>query len=295
MSTLGSMVDEVLGELVTFDQPRATYLTAAAGPADREISVTNTQYFSQGVAEIGDELIFIDSVDMGSNKLLIAPDGRGYMGTIPTSHAVDARVNFGPRWTRKQVTQAVNDTIVGTFPTLWGVKQHQFPFNVARATYELPADAEQVLSVQADQFGPSRSQQELRRFYMTPGAPADEFTSGKSLTLLEGVSPGQTVTVTYRARPTPLASSTAQLVESGLRESARLVVLYGAVAQLTAFIDVSRLDVGTAQADEYDSKTAVGTAARASSQLIARYQLELENERQRLRLAHPVSMNMRKR
>src|SRR5690606_37782540 len=103
------------------------------------------------------------------------------------------------------------------------------------------------------------------------------------------------LTVRYRKALTALSNPEQELTDSGLRETARLAVVYGACAQLTATMDVSRLSVGTARVDEYDERNPVGTASKIAGQFTARHQLELEAERQRLWAQEPVAVYMRRR
>jgi len=59
------------------------------------------------------------------------------------------------------------------YPTLFGVAQTQFTFTPAVTTYEMPAEAENVLRVTADLNGPSREQQIIRRFDFNSVAPLE--------------------------------------------------------------------------------------------------------------------------
>ena len=297
MSTFADLQNEVLGHLygLGLNQPRAAFLTVAVDETELVLTVTDASDFGQGVAEIGGEVVFIESVDAAASTLTISPDGRGYFGTTATAHAVDARIGFAPQLPRYRVKAAVNDVILGTYPTLFGVAQTQFTANPAVTTYELPAEAERILSVTADQFGPSREQQVVRQYSFSSQAPTDEWATTNTVTLGEAVSPGATVTVTYLKQPSALSLDADEFTASGLRETAKPAVVLGACAYLTSFMDASRLSVDTAEAAAYAETNQVGIASRISGQLYVKYQIELENERQRLRAATPVAVNVRKR
>lgn len=297
MTTFRQIQDEVLQTLYGYglDQPRATFLTAGISDTDLQLTVIDTTSVGQGVAEIEGELVFIDSVDRSSNIITLAPDGRGFFGTTAAAHAQDARVTIAPVWPRNRVKGAINDIITSVHPTLFGVAQAQFAFNPTTTTYALPAEAERVLSVTADVNGPSREQHIIRHYSFSSVAPTDDWATTNTLTLHEAVSPGRTVTVTYLKQPTALAADGDALSTSGLAETAKLAIVYGSCAQLLSFMDVSRIPVDTARADEYAEKNQLGMASRIAGQLQLKHDLELEKERKRQRQRYPVPITMRKR
>lgn len=296
MSTFDQLCDDVLQTLYGYGlaQPRATFLVSSVADSDYTITVRDASSFEQGVAEIGNETIFIESVDTGSNVLTISPDGRGYYGTTAAAHAADTRVTMAPVWSRQRVAQAINETILGCYPTLFGVGTTTFSFNPSINTYEIPAEAERVLRVTADTIGSSREAMEINRYSFNSTA-SDDFTSGNSITLEKGPFPGRNVNVTYLKALTEITFGDA-FTECGLAESAKLAVKYGACSNLMAFMDGSRLPVNTAQADEYDpSRNGVGTASKISAQLYQRHLMELESERKSLRAATPTPITVRTR
>jgi hypothetical protein len=294
VTTFANLQDEVLRYLYGYglSQPRATRLTAGVSNSVTAFSVSSAADLEQGVAEVDSELVFIESVDRGSN---IATVIRGYLGTTAATHAANAVLTMAPTWPRSSVGRAINDVILSLYPTLFGVAQTQFTFTPSVTTYALPADAERVLKVTADLNGPSLEQQMVRRFDFNSVAPTDDWPNTNTITLMESVSPGRTVTVTYQKALTELVNDSDAITVSGLRETAKLAVIYGACAQLLSFMDASRLPVDSAQADEYDTKNQIGMATRIAGQMRAYQALEVEAERQRLRAATPVAIRMRTR
>lgn len=295
--TFRQVQDEVLQVLTGFglEQPRVSYLTIAVNATDLTFTLKNAANFDQGLAEIEDELVYVDAVDKSANTLTIAPDGRGWYGTTAASHGVNTRITCAPAWSRNRVKAAINDVITGVYPTLWGVAQTQFTFNPSVTTYSLPADAERVLKVTADVNGPSKEQQEIHRYSVNMVAPTDDWATTNTITFQEGVTPGKTVTVTYFKQPSELSTDSANFTTSGLRESAKLAIVYGACAQLASYVDLARLPVDTAEGDEFDSKVQVGTASRIAGQLRLYHENEVEKERKRLRAATPIPITIRKR
>ena len=294
MTTFDDVVNEVLLTLHGYGlaQPRASFLTAGIDDTTTTVAVTDASDFSQGIAEIGDETVFVESVDHDTNTLTLSPDGRGYYGSTATSHSANARIEVGSVWPRRRVKQAINDAIVNTFPTLFGVGVETFTFNPAVTTYDLPDGVESILSVTTDTFGLTNEKLYLNRYSFNSMADS---SGANTITLLEPAFPGRTVTVTYTKAPTALDAGSDLFTDSGLRLSAKTAVVLGACSQLLTYMDAARLPVDTARADEYDSRNAIGTASRVSIQLLQRYEIELERERRRLRTTTPVPVRWRRR
>lgn len=298
MTTFRELQDEILLALHGFGlaQPRATFLTAAATATDLTLSVRSGADLEMGLAEIGGELVFIESVDRAANTVTVAPDGRGYYGTTAAAHAIDTRLTFSPTWPRQRVKAAINDTILSLWPDLWGVAQTQFTYTPAVTTYELPAVAEGVLAVTADTLGPSEQQQIIKRYSFDSSAPTDDWATTNTITLGEAPYAGSTVTVTYRKQPTILTNDDDGLLAvSGLRESSRQLLMLGATANLLSAMDASRLAVDTSTADEVDERNQPGTAARLANQFQIRFELEVAKEQRRLRATTPATINVRYR
>jgi hypothetical protein len=297
VTTFLQLQDEILQTLHGFglSQPRATFLTASIDADDLAISVTDASNCEQGLVEIEGEAIFIESVDRNTNTLTVSPDGRGYYGTTAAAHDADVRCTIAPTWPRHRVKSAINDVIAATYPTLWGVAQTSFTYNPSVTTYALPAEAERILAVTAQVNGPSLEPQTISHYSLNSVAPTDDWATTNIISLHEAVTPGREVTVTYLKQPSALSGDSDAITVSGLRETAKLAIVYGACAQLVSFMDVSRLPVDVAVADEYDEKVQVGMASRISGQLQLRYEMELEKERKRLRATTPVKISVRKR
>ena len=297
MSTFDNLVDDVSQTLHGYGlaQPRASFLSASVGTNDLAFSVIDASGFEQGVAEIGNELVFIESVDYSSSILTISPDGRGYYGTTAATHGINSRITMAPVWSRSRIATAINETILGVYPTLFGVASTSFTFIPAVTTYSLPAETERVLRVTADTIGPSGEQETIKRYSFNSVAPTSKYATGNTITLEQSAAPGRSVTVTYVKQPSEITFGSA-FTACGLSETAKRCIKYGAISSLLAYMDSARLPVDTAQADEYDqSKAGIGTAGRISAQLYQRYLVELETERKRLRAATPTPISVRTR
>lgn len=296
MTTLDALVDDITQTLYGYGlaQPRAAFLVGSHTASTTQIQLDDATGFEQGVAELGNETIFIKSVDYGSNVLTLSGDGRGYYGTTAATHADGSRITMAPTWSRQRIMTAVNEAILGTYPTLFAVTSTSFTWSPAITTYGLPTLADRILRVTADTIGPSQEQVEINRYRFNSVATGS-FATGNSITIEKGGFPGKNINVTYLTAPVEITWGQ-QFSASGLAETAKLAIKYAACSNLLAFMDTSRLPVDTSQADETDpSKNGVGTAMKISAQLYQRYQLELETERKRLRAATPATISVRTR
>lgn len=293
-TTFDDIVTEVRATLRGYGLVReqVTFLNGAVNSSTTTLVVDEGTQIQPGVVEIGTESIWVQSI--ATNTLTVSPDGRGWDGTTAASHSDNARVTLDPPYPAWRIERAINDAIVGTSPDLYGVGTASFAFNPSISTYPLPAEAEGVLSVTADTIGPSLDQEEIYEYKFNSSAPASEFATGNCLTLLRAPFPGRTVTVTYRKNPSEIATGD-NLTDSGLAESARTCVLYGAVSRLLSYVDAARALTDSATGAGYAAVQQIGSATQLAAQLTARYQMELSNEQRRLRQAHPPKVIWRGR
>lgn len=287
MTSFDDVVREVRSTLRGYGliRDRVTFLSGALDATALTFTVDDGSLINPGPVEIDNEIIYVQSVS--TNTVTVAPDGRGWDGTTAATHADDARVTSDPPYPTHRIASAINDTIVGTWPTLYGVASTTFTFNPSVTTYSLPATAERVLSVSATVLGPSKDQAPIRRFNFESNSNATEFPTTNSITLHEVPEPGRTVTVTYATAPVAIASGSV-FTASGLRESAKKAVVFGSVAHLLSYVDAARALATSAVNHEMSEAIRIGSASQLSAQLTARYQMELAMEQNRLRETHPA-------
>jgi hypothetical protein len=292
--TFNEIVNEVRSTLRGYGLVReqVTFLNGSINSSVLAATVDDGSLLQPGVIEIDSECLWVQSI--ATNALTISPDGRGWDGTTAASHADNARVILDPAWPKWRIERAVNDTIVGAAPDIYGVGTTSFTYNPSVQTYSVPADAEGVLKVTADTIGPSLNQDEIYEYKFNSSAPTGEFATGNCVTLLRAPFPGRTVTVAYRKNPSALASGD-DLSDAGLNDSARALIVYGAVGRLLSLVDVSRVHTGTAVSAEFADVNRVGTATQLAAQVSARYQMELSQERRRLDMTYPPRVTWRGR
>ena len=294
MTTFNEMVEEVLINLegFTLRQDRTTYLTAAIDNNDLTLALASGDNIGKGLLEIDDELIHIDSVDRSDRSAVISPFGRGYRGTTAAAHSVNTKVTFAPSLPRLSVKRAINDTIRAIYPNVYGVASTTFTYNPSVTTYSLPADAETVLAVSWDTIGPSNEWLPVRRWRHDPTSNVGEYATGNAISIYEPIVPGRTINVVYTKTPTALTNANDVFTTvTGLEETSRDLIVYGAAYRMVSFIDPGRLSFTSPEADQNDTTRQFGSGTNTARYLLALYQQRLQEESQKLNGKYPVRVH----
>jgi hypothetical protein len=291
MSTFDQLTDSTLLYLYGFTtlQDQATYLTSQASASALTLNVADATTISRGVLEIGDELIWADSVDTSALTATIPPYGRGYRGTTATTHASGTRVVSSPLFPRHLVKQAINESIRAVFPDLMGLGTSTFTYLPAVSTFSLPAGALDVLQVSWQSIGPSKEWFPIRRWRVDKHANTTAFASGATLSLYERIVPGRTVQVVYTKQPSVLSAGSDDFTTvTGLPASSEDVIRLGAAYRMVPFFDSPHLSGMSAEADFAANQRPVGASAQLGRFLLQQYQVRLTEEARRLQSIYPV-------
>ena len=308
-TTLTNMIDEVAVNLAgyTFQQDRATYLTTAVTTTTSSsaspliLSLGSTDNVGKGVIEIDEELMWVDSYDRVANTAVIAPYGRGYLGTTAATHSADTRVAISPTFPRFNVKRAINDTIRALGSSIFAVKSTTFTFNAAVSTYAFAdLNIKNILTVTWQSIGPSKEWIPLRKwdFDSIANAAAFGYTTEQVQTITLGEAPisGRTVKITYATDPVAFTTNAQDYVtQTGLPESTRDVVILGAAYRLLSFLDPARATQVSPQADETDSKRSYGASQTATKQLYALYSQRLAEETKSQQQNYPPKVHYSRR
>lgn len=298
MATLNDMIAEVRSSLAgyTLRQDRISYLTTAINTTDTAIQIGSSSNLAKGIVEINDELIWIDNFDKQSNTMNAAPGfGRGYQGTSPSPHAVNSQVILTPSFPRTNIQQAINDTINSVYPKLFAVYSTTFTFNASQVTYALPDDSKNVIYMSWQTTGSSREWLPIDKWRQDLMANAATFNSQKTVNIYENIQPGRTVQVWYAANPQTMTSGTDDFsAVTGLPESSRDVIIYGAAYRLLSFIDPGRINLTSAEADLADSKVPGAAGSSNSRYIYALYQQRLQDESLKLTGNFPIRIHYTK-
>jgi hypothetical protein len=295
MATLNDMVDEVRQSLsgYTMKQERINFLNTAISGTDTNLNLGIGTNLAKGVVEIDEELMYAVSFNTQNNTVALAPGfGRGYDGTNPAAHSQYSKVIFSPTFPYNAVKRAINDTIVAVFPKLFAVDTFTFSFNAATNTYALPDDVDQVLEITWSTLGSSKEWLPIRRWRADKNANVSAFNSRKTLTIYDPVGPGRTVQVHHTLRPLKLQNGTDDFSQiSGLPESCRDVITWGAAYRLAAYQDAGRITQTAPEADLIDTKVPSNASQGLSRFFFSNFQLRLTEEAEKLKDNNPVRLH----
>ena len=300
MSTLNDMVSEIRSNLqgYTLRQDRISYVANAAGLTTTSTAITigSASNLAKGIIEIDDELIFIDSFNKATSTLNVIPGfGRGYQGTSPAPHTVNAQVTLAPTFPRVSIKKAINDTINALYPNIWAVSSYTFTFNASVTTYALPDDVLDVLFISWQTTGSSQEWLPINRWRLDKMANAATFNSNATLSIYDNVQPGRTVQVWYSTTANTLDANTDDFADvTGLPQSCQDVVTLGASYKLLSFLDAGRINLTSAEADNADSKIPTTAGVSASRYILALYQQRLNEEALKLKDKYPIRIHYTK-
>jgi hypothetical protein len=295
MATLNDMIDEVRQSLsgYTLKQERINFLNTGITNTATSLNLGIGTNLAKGVVEIDDELLYAISFNTNNNTIDIAPGfGRGYDGTTPAAHNQYAKVIFSPTFPRNAVKRAINDTIVAVFPKLFATDSYTFSYNAATNTYALPDDLDTVLDITWQTLGSSKEWLPVKRWRLDKNANAASFNSRKALTIYDAIGPGRTVQVHHTMSPLKLENGTDDFAAvSGLPESSRDVITWGAAYRLAAYQDAGRISQTAPEADLIDTKVPSNASQGLSRFFFSNYQLRLQEESDKLLDENPVRLH----
>lgn len=291
MTTLGDLINDVQLALEGWGltQGRAGFINQVGGitASATSITVDDTTNLSEGLAEIDDELVYIQSAS--GTTVTIAPDGRGYRGTTATTHADNARITMNPTVPKSVIKQKINDTLRGVYPTLRGKGSTDLTYTAGVTTYNLPAEADEVLQVTYDSVTSTGVWPRVNVYHVDHNADPTAYAGGKSLTLGSYVDSGRTVRVVYTKKPSTLSVSTDLLTSTGLDVTARACVVAGALWRLAGYYPVSTLKAQSVALDM--NREGRPDPTRMAAYLRAQYEIELQEEAKRQRLNQPPTLS----
>jgi hypothetical protein len=294
-TSFDQLVSRVKQQLLgyTRDQASISYLTANLNATDTTFSVDvdTVTNISRGLIEIGDELMLVKKFDRASGVVTLLPSGRGAEGTTATTHSTNDLITDDPMYPRARIKEAINDTIQATFPDLWVFGEYEFPKIAARYSYPLPTDVEDVYKVYVNTIGPSAVWFPLSSWRFNPQASTTSgqvkptpTPTGKTLDIMRDfIVPGRNVRVTYKKKPTTLATSSDDFeTVTGYPERYVDMIIYGACWRLLPAYEAARLQQSQIEATERAPLVPTGAGSQAAQYYLSLYTRRLQEERDRL-------------
>lgn len=296
-ATFEQIVSRVKQQLLgyTRDQASISYLTSPMTATDTQFmvdpeTVTN---ISKGLIEIGDELLLVKKYDRstGTVTVMAGTNGRGVEGTTPAAHSANDIVTDDPMYPTTRVKEAINDTILGTFPDLWVFGDYEFNKIAARYEYPVPVEVEDVYKVTVNTIGPSAVWFPLSSWRFNPDASTTAgqvkptpTPTGKSIQIMRDfIVPGRAIRVEYIKKPNTMTNDSDDFATTtGYPDRYIDLITYGACWRLLPAYESARLQQQAIEATERAPLVPTGAGSNASKYYMALYQQRLAEERTRL-------------
>lgn len=288
MTTLENLRQQIRSQIMGFarDQQQVAVLASPCTDTDTSLTMSSdtVRNISRGLVEIDDELILIQSVDASTAVATVigGTNGRGREGTTAASHSANALVTMSPSIPRIRMTDAINQTILAMYPQIPIFGTTEITKLAPVFEYELPADCEGIWYIVSDTVGPSQVHYPSPRWRYNPMAPTGDFPSGKSIQLLDFVTPGRAIRIVYVKAPAVLVNGTDELTSTGYEDRMAETIVWGALARLIPSYEAARLQQLAVEGTERASLVPPQAATKTAAYYEALFQQALQTERNRI-------------
>jgi len=290
-TTFGDVLEEILGNLQGYSAAPdpVTAVTSAVSLTDTVITVDDATTLGRGLIEIGTELMWVQTKSDTGNTVTLLPKGRGWKGTTKTTHDVGDTVVVSPSVPRSAVAREVNNHIQALWPDVYAVATTEFVYgSVIKTGWAVPAEAVAILDVRWKNY--LNNWERVKGWEAENSTNLTDFPTGRCVRLW-GIPVGRTVQVVYAITPIPLVAETDLFSTTGLTESAKDLVVLGTMARVIPNLDVSRLQVQYASAEEMGSPRPHGGAITVAKFYEQKYRLRLMQERAALNIQFPCRIH----
>lgn len=223
----------------------------------------------------------------------VATVQRGMFGSTAAAHSDDALIFVNPLFTDYAIFKSLGEELTSLSSPLNGLYQIKTvtATTTTASTYNLAADAVEILSVQYNDYGSSGDWPRLRRWDMLLNQSTAVYASGRALQLYEAPAPGRTLRITYGAEFSALTSTSVDVAtDTGLPTSAHDIPPIGAAGRLLAAREARRSSLDSQPESRQAQEVPPGTARSASAQLFALRKQRIVEEAARLSAQWPTVM-----
>jgi hypothetical protein len=271
VTTLEDLRQRIRSQIMGFtrDQQQVSELATPMSASDTTFTLDSStaKNISRGLVEIDDELILVKVLDVNTSvaSVMGLTNGRGRDGSVAAAHNANALVTMSPSITRVRMTEAINQTILAMYPTIPIFAATEITKLAPVFEYQLPAETDDIWYIVSDTVGPTQVHYPSPRWRFNPMAPTSDFPSGKSIQLLDYVTPGRAIRIVYIKAPATLVNGTDEISVTGYEDRMAETIVWGALARLIPAYEAGRLQQlaveGTERANLVPATAAVKTAA----------------------------------
>jgi hypothetical protein len=287
--TYGSLIDTIQSQLQGFitDAPMYGQVVNTVQADDTEIKLTVPAMCQpSGLIEIDDELMFVLSWDAATSTAVIPAWGRAQQGTTAAAHLPGAKVSINPRYPRRRVGQAINNTIQAMCPPLFGVTTGTLTAEPLKWEYPLPGGTRNLLRVEYLPMGATQFDwRPLReaRIKRDTGVPILHLNTRAGYL-------SSSIRYTVATNPVELTDPTQPFTACGLAESAIDVVQLGAIPRLVTTTELARQQYNSVESSERAMLLPAGSGTSPAKFYYAMFSDRLKAEAERLRQMYPITV-----
>jgi hypothetical protein len=241
-------------------------------------------------------VFYVESVNTSTGVATVVP---GFQGSTEANHSDGALAYINPRFTRWDVSQAINDEILSLNSPengLGTVTSVLLTYVPAFAGYDLTSAfdgrASRVLEVSYKIAPPVRTYPLIRRgdYRVIRGQSTSQsdFPSGNGIIFYKNAYPGLPITVQFLAPFAPLVNLTDDLLTvAGIPLSAQDIVTMGAEIRLAPDREIARNNAGSQPDPRKAPEVPPGAIQQSTTKLEARRQRRIDEERAYINRDYP--------
>ena len=242
MTTAATVIDRTLRQLLSGTVEPRNKLASSINSSTTSITVS---YPLEGlraaqVCEIGNELMYIWSVDSGTKTLVVE---RGFNGSTAASHTAGDVIIVNPRFPRSQMLEAINDELSDLSSPLNGlfqIKTVDIDYNGSDIMIDLDGVTGIIDLLTVSVRYMTDDYPVARKVRLVRDVPTDDFPSGYALRFDQGVFPGR-LRIVYKAPYVQATSEASDLATTcGVQDSVLDIVTLGTQIRLMAPREIKR-------------------------------------------------------
>lgn len=257
-------------------------------------SVTDVTFeFTSNLPTIGSYVeVDLEIMYVWSMAGQVATVERGQLGSTAAAHSDDAVATINPRYPKFAILKAINDELrdlSSPMNGLFAVRSVELTASASSGSYDLTAstDVLEVLSVRHSLPGFTDSWVPLTNYELAQSAGGD-FASGTSLVVHDGIVPGRTVRVLYKASFDALSAVTDNVETiTGLPESMHDIPPLGAAMRLVAPREIRRNQTGSQGDTRRAEEVPAGAVTSSMRGIAALRQARINAEAAKLATRYP--------
>ena len=290
MPTLGDLLATTRHRLLGVGSYTERVSQLAADIEEGTLSIQVDEIIGQGreVIEIGLEKIRLKRADSANSTLTAYDFGRGYDGTLQSSHSQGDEVTWSPQIPNFTIVKEINDLLHSMYPMLYGVQTLDTTYDhSAESPFVLPDEAVDVVAVfRETRHAHGWERVDNWRFEPDSGQGlVVQATRGTNLRVVYATEIGQFDLTDPNILEVDFSNAT------GLEDRVAHLIPVGVASRLASFYDFGKLGSTGMETRADGGGKGLGAGTQVANRLYQEFQVGLESEAKVLHKAHPIRLH----